>query len=452
MLMDALTNPGPLKDIVLYDQEKHVSSAVWDGQCWSYYHLNIGRPKLNREPVHDHFPFVLRWKGKQNGPTANRDVVFYRKALDVLKPCDVEWLPYENMDGRYIPEHIRNSLQLGRSKTMLISFDKAERHLPDRCLKQFGLFQGIPEDVQKWVRKSRGVDGGVDLSVKMEPELSEWEMRWENIVPDDVLGVDEADYMRWYLGITRRVVGRPISLSSEFQRTISNVRDILELAENFPIHDLDLDRGNMVSRIISLAQDCLRDQVGVTAGGTESQQQIELGKRMRGKERVRRKGMGKRRKGIDPMEDYGGSEDESSQFGPIVEVDQLHLPLSHHVNSVYDETQHLYDPVTKVDDMEELCDNIPQLPDDAQDMNKIDGSLLDDTNKSVEELTESVAVELHESYDVKKEDKDSKVEEDGAGVSGEENENREEVDGTDMGENVAESSSLERGGDNTLVA
>lgn len=54
--------------------------------------MNIGRPKLNREPVHDHFPFVLRWKGKQNGPTANRDVVFYRKALDVLKPCDVRLL------------------------------------------------------------------------------------------------------------------------------------------------------------------------------------------------------------------------------------------------------------------------------------------------------------------------------------------------------------------------
>lgn len=53
--------------------------------------MNIGRPKLNREPVHDHFPFVLRWKGKQNGPTANRDVIFYRKALDVLKPSDVSF-------------------------------------------------------------------------------------------------------------------------------------------------------------------------------------------------------------------------------------------------------------------------------------------------------------------------------------------------------------------------
>lgn len=241
----------------------------------------------------------------------------------------------------------------------------------------------------------------------------------------------------------------------------------MELAENFPTHDLDLERGNMVSRIISLAQDCLRDQVGVSVGGAETQQQIELGKRMRGKERVRRKGMGKRRKGIDPMEDYGGSEDES-QFGPVVEVDQLHLPLSHHhANSVYDGS-HMYDPVSKVDDME-LCDNIPQLP-DVQDINKIDGSLLDDTDRSIEEskLHEEIGAgnvmigeeetELPESYDVKKEDKDSKVEEDDAAkgvsdVSGEENGNgeEEEEDGTDMGED-GESSSLGRRGENTLLA
>lgn len=63
--------------------------CLYDEQCWSHFHLNIGRPKLNHDPTHDRFPFVLRWKGKQSGPTANRDVVFYRKALDSLKPCDV---------------------------------------------------------------------------------------------------------------------------------------------------------------------------------------------------------------------------------------------------------------------------------------------------------------------------------------------------------------------------
>nr|AAX23813.1 hypothetical protein At2g04865 [Arabidopsis thaliana] len=220
------------------------------------------------------------------------------------------------------------------------------------------------------------------------------------------------------------------------------------------LYDLDLERGNMISRIIGLAQDCLRDQVGVTAT-PETQQQIELGKRMRGKERVRRKGMGKRRKGIDPMEDYGGSEDES-QFGPLVEVGQMHLPLSH-TNSVYDGT-HMYDAVTKVDDME-LCDTIPQLP-ETQDIHKIEGSLLDDTDKFVEESKlqeEFDGEEPTESYDVKKEDKESKVEDDDAAkgfsdVSGEENANREEEDETEMGESVAESSSLDRRGENTVVA
>ena len=31
-------------------------------QCWSYYRLNIGRPKLNRDPIHDHFFFYLGGK------------------------------------------------------------------------------------------------------------------------------------------------------------------------------------------------------------------------------------------------------------------------------------------------------------------------------------------------------------------------------------------------------
>jgi len=51
--------------------------------------LNIGRPKLTQDTLYDSFPLVLRWKGKQSGPGTNRDLTFYRKALDSLKPTDV---------------------------------------------------------------------------------------------------------------------------------------------------------------------------------------------------------------------------------------------------------------------------------------------------------------------------------------------------------------------------
>lgn len=123
------------------------------------------------------------------------------------------------MDSTLIPEDIKSNLILGRSKTMLLCFDKAERHLPNRCLRQYGLLQSIPEDVERWERKSRGVDGGVDLSVKMESELNEWSERRFHIVEGDH-SADESDYLQWYLKVTRKFVGRPISLSSEFQRTV----------------------------------------------------------------------------------------------------------------------------------------------------------------------------------------------------------------------------------------
>lgn len=40
-MMELYTNnPGPLDDTVLYDQEKHVSDAVWEGQVQFFNVLN----------------------------------------------------------------------------------------------------------------------------------------------------------------------------------------------------------------------------------------------------------------------------------------------------------------------------------------------------------------------------------------------------------------------------
>ncbi|KAF1881494.1 hypothetical protein Lal_00021472 [Lupinus albus] len=293
-------------------------------QCWSYFHLNVGRPKLNLDLMYDRFPFALRWKGKQSGSTANRDVVFYRKTLDSLKPCDVEWLPYRNLDSMVIPEHIKSSLILGRSKTMLICFDKAERHLPNRCLRQYGMLQSIPDDVERWERKSRGVDGGVDLSGKMEQELNEWMDRLLNIVDGDE-GVDESEYMDWYLRITRKYIGRPISLSSEFRRTNTGLRDIAHIADTFSTKGLDPQQIESISRIRYIAHECLRDQiVGPVMVSTSSE--VEAGKRARGKERIRRKGAGKRLRKDGVVQYNAISEDVQPQFyATAIGVDQLHL-------------------------------------------------------------------------------------------------------------------------------
>lgn len=82
--------------------------------------------------------------------------------------------------------------------------------------------QPIPLDVQQWERKSRGVDGGVDLSGKMEAELGEWSDRHLRVVDVDE-DVEEAQYLHWFLKITRKLVGRPVPISSEFQRMVGIV-------------------------------------------------------------------------------------------------------------------------------------------------------------------------------------------------------------------------------------
>ncbi|KAK0589347.1 hypothetical protein LWI29_013032 [Acer saccharum] len=302
-------------------------------QCWSYFHLNIGRPKLKEDPARDHFPFVLRWKGKQSGVAVKHDVAFYRNALDSLKPCDVEWLPYKDIDSMEIPESIKSSLILGRSKTMLICFDKAERHLPDRCLRQHGMFPSIPKDVQQWERKSRGVDSGVDLSLKMESELNEWMDRRLNIVGGDD-GVKESEYMDWYLNITRKFVGRPTP-TSQFLKTVrfrtknkrmsAGLRNIACIADAFSTKGLNPQQIESITRIRDTAHHCLGDQIG-DAIRVSTTPHFEDGKMLEENQIIVRKTSGKCKLKDDFINCYEASEDSQSQFcGATIEDEKLQL-------------------------------------------------------------------------------------------------------------------------------
>ncbi|XP_054780055.1 protein MAIN-LIKE 2-like isoform X1 [Prosopis cineraria] len=236
-----------------------ISGCLTLVQCWSYSRLNVGHPKFNQEPESNCFPFVLRWKGK-SGSRAKCNVVTYRKALDSLDPCNVRWLPYRDMDCTAIPEDIRASLMLRASRTMLLCFDKAERHLPDRCLRQFGMCQTIPKEVQQWERKSRIVDHGVDLLGKMDLALKEWSERWLYIMGSDD-SVNEDEYMQWYQKITRRYIGRVTSsLESEYQRTVTAMREIANIADIVSTEGLDSYNGELLVEVRNIVHKCLAEQ------------------------------------------------------------------------------------------------------------------------------------------------------------------------------------------------
>ncbi|KAK7825761.1 protein main-like 2 [Quercus suber] len=259
--METTGDPGPIDNVVLYDQDSHVSSAVWDGQCWSYYRLNVGRPKFNQEPNQGCFPLVLWWKGKQSGSRMKCNIVSYRKALDSLKPSDVEWLPYKDIDHTVIPEDIKNTLTLRASRTMLICFEKAERHLPDRCLRQFGMLQGIPNDVHRWERKSRAYDHGVDILGKMQYELDEWAMRRFYVVEGDD-DVDEKEYMQWYEKITRKFVGRLTSVESEFKGKVEALNEIADMLSKFSEDGMDFQDRKLLDEVKDIVHKYLMDEVG----------------------------------------------------------------------------------------------------------------------------------------------------------------------------------------------
>lgn len=238
-----------------------ISGSLTLLQCWSYFHLNIGRPELKQDLSH-RFPLALHWKGRLNTQTKS-DVVMYRQKLDSLDSSDIDWTPYKDLDSSSIPENFRGDLTLGRSRTILLCMDKAEWHLPDRCLRQFGLRQSIPKDVQRRETKNNEVDNELDTSKRMDSELQEWSNRWQNIVDvvEDGDGTDESEYTTWYSNITRKLVHRRAFAPSQFQESVSEMMKIQEIAYAASTEDLNMKNKLAFEKIKALVDRYLANRV-----------------------------------------------------------------------------------------------------------------------------------------------------------------------------------------------
>ncbi|KAF5746143.1 hypothetical protein HS088_TW06G00308 [Tripterygium wilfordii] len=112
--------------------------------------------------------------------------------------------------------------------------------------------------------------------------------------------------------------------SAVWEGQISGLREISYLADSFATKGLDPQQFESISRIRFISQECLRDQTGSPITSSAAPQ-IEAGKRVRGKERVRRKSSGKRRRKDDQMEFPEASDDQSQFCSPVIEVDQFQL-------------------------------------------------------------------------------------------------------------------------------
>lgn len=119
---------------------------------------------------------------------------------------------------------------------------------------------------------------------------------------------------------------------------------------------MDDEQIQAVARIRYVAHECLRDQVAITVANMQS----EVGKRIRGKEKVRRKGMGKRRR-KDDAEHYN-----SSRLNPTGRLLTYHTENEMHPTTYVGrrETDDVQaSPVDHKVDEVEVCDDANEVDD-----------------------------------------------------------------------------------------
>ncbi|TXG68537.1 hypothetical protein EZV62_003472 [Acer yangbiense] len=146
-------NLVPLLYLPLFKDFDKAGKYAWGAAALAFLYRQLGKASMKCQEYHQwlfdvttelkqelshHFPLAFHWKGKLNNQ-AKLDITLYRQKLDSFELIDIDWTPYDNLDS-CIPEDIRSDFILGRSRTILICMDGAEWHLPDRCLRQFGLY------------------------------------------------------------------------------------------------------------------------------------------------------------------------------------------------------------------------------------------------------------------------------------------------------------------------
>ncbi|KAK9995441.1 hypothetical protein SO802_020127 [Lithocarpus litseifolius] len=127
---------------------KQISSAVLLVQLWAW----VRFPHICPVMRHPHQalplgPLAIKWKGAKITTEHPTHVLHaYRMSLASLRPNQVVWEPYRNyLDS--LPAYCTAGQHIWRSVVPLIHFWVVEGHHPERVLRQFGIKQGIPDNI-----------------------------------------------------------------------------------------------------------------------------------------------------------------------------------------------------------------------------------------------------------------------------------------------------------------
>ncbi|KAG9458818.1 hypothetical protein H6P81_003326 [Aristolochia fimbriata] len=223
---------------LLYDQDSHRSEAIWHGETLRYWlvdermlsyieaagfsalyrvqWLRLDKPLITA--------LVERWRSETNifhlaNVVAMGTSTYW--TFDTPRGTgaagwpfrfQVKWQPYLDF-MQHLPAICVEGRRIWLSRTPLIWFEIIKLHIPDRVMLQFGLEQVTPpEDVEHVTRISRKGRAGEDWALYHRDYIARWEAQPESVVMGSRAHTPRhapSDYMRWYLGATRRFISPP---------------------------------------------------------------------------------------------------------------------------------------------------------------------------------------------------------------------------------------------------
>lgn len=157
---------------------------------------------------------MCRWLVRHSFTEKNgRTLPVYRVILDELGPSQFVWDAYPVHVLDTLPTYCLSGRNIWLYRGPLICIFTVETHLPDRVLRQFGMFQNIWNDPGYSSHLHRLTLQGntfVNWVQKYQPSIDIWNSRLNYINEGEkIVGeIEVAEYYDWYFMRTRRFHSR----------------------------------------------------------------------------------------------------------------------------------------------------------------------------------------------------------------------------------------------------
>lgn len=215
-------------------------------QLWSWERIAMGRPEvamvanyvfpcaeypLGSQMHVGEDPLGCRWLGiKRSYKDHKLPYGVYRQILDMFTEEQFTWQPYTLNVLECLPDRCREEPEEFLVRCPLICFYMVEYYHPDRCMRQFGWYQTIPQacNTDKALHNIDRRARIEDYADKLSQYVGEWNARKQNPVQPGVPYIGrmsyEDPYLIWYLHHTRRLISPKINALTQANREAHDFR------------------------------------------------------------------------------------------------------------------------------------------------------------------------------------------------------------------------------------